>query len=304
VNFTGSTSYITQQLTATVAGLAGQVTTMGAALTVGFVALVIWLMRGGHADKVRIAVLASVPVFFWFLLAIVRGQDNEFGAPRYVAFGALPLALILLEAVRAQPRSRVFKYVTLGTVAFCVLANFNQLEVAGGDFRYLSSLDLPTQTALQLAANYVPADLNPSPGLASSLVAGPYLKTIRVFGSNAPSPAQLAQEPDAARAMADAVLLEAGAIHFVTGSGALGCSAPRSAAVVPVPVGTSLTVRVLAGPTVMSARRFADEDPSRPLDTVSSSTVVVAETRPDAHNFSSPVPWTFSLTGGRFEICT
>jgi len=302
-NITGATSYISQQLTATVAGLTGQVVTLGAALTLGVVLLIVWMSRGGEVDKVRIAVLASVPLFFWFLLALVRGQDGEFGAPRYVAFGALPIALIIVEAVRSQPRSRIFKNAAIAAVCFCMLANFNQLEIAGRNFRYLGSLDLPIQTALQLSANYVPPTFVPSASLATSLVAGPYLKVVRSFGSNAPSPSQLTTESDAQRATADAVLVAAGAIHFTTGSTAMQCSPPRGSEIVSVAIGESLKIRVLTGPTTISARRFADEDPSQPLDTLSAPAVVMATTEPDARGFSSPVPWTFSIAGGRFEVC-
>jgi hypothetical protein len=304
VNLTGSTSYISQQLTATVAGLTGQVLTMGAALTVGMVVVLAWISRGGQVDRKRIAVLAAVPIFFWFLLALVRGQDGEFGAPRYVAFGALPIALIVIEAVRARPRSRNFKLAAIAVASFCLLANFNQLEVAGGNFRYLGGLDLDIQSALQISADYVSPTFTPSPSLATSLVAGPYLKVVRSFGSNAPSPAQLVAEPEPGRAVADTVLVAAGAIHFAIGPPSPRCTAPSAGEVVPVTIGKSLTLRVLSGPTVISARRFADAYPSQPLDTVSAPAIVVASTEPDARGFSSPVPWKFSISGGRFEVCT
>jgi hypothetical protein len=262
-NLTGATSYIAQQLAATVAGLTGQVTTMGAALTVGLVVVIVWLSRNGHADKVRIAVLGLTPVFFWSLLAVVRGQDNEFGAPRYVAFGAIPIALLVLEAVRSQPRSRSFKYAAVAAVGFCVLANFNQLEIAGGDFRYLGTLDLPVQTALQMAAEYVPPSLVPYPSTASELGTGPYLRVVRIFGSNAPTPAQLVTEPEVGRATADQVLIEAGAIRFVTRSSGSHCGAANTNEVVPVAAGRSFTLRVLTSNVAIFARRFADQNQSQ-----------------------------------------
>jgi hypothetical protein len=304
LNYTGAPSYIVQQLTATMAGLTGQVVTLGAALTVGFVAIVAWLWRGGRIDAIRIATLTAVPLFFWFLLAIVRGQNNEFGAPRYVAFGALPIALILVEALRSRRGSLKLNLAAITLVCFCALANFSQLEVAGGDFRYLGMLDLPTQTALQMAANYVPPSFAPSPTLASSLVAGPYLESVRRLGSNAPSPAQLQSQPEAGRAMADIVLLGAGAIRFAEGSAEIQCGAPSSGEIVPISAGDSLTVHVITGTTSIFARRFADENPNQPLKTLSSPAIVVAVTRPDAKNFSSPKPWTFSISGGSFQICS
>ena len=303
VNITGATSYISQQLTATVAGLTGQVYTMSAALTVGLVLVLVWLSRGGQIDKVRVAVLATVPVFFWFLLALVRGQDGEFGAPRYVAFGALPIALVVVEVMRSRPRSRTFKCSAIAAVCFCVLANFNQLEVAAGDFRYLGMMDLPIQTTLQISADYVPPTFVPSPSLATSLVAGPYLKVVRSFGSDAPSPAQLASEPEPERATADTVLVAAGAIRFAPGSTAVRCTTPSTSTVLPLAAGRTLTLQVLTGPTVISARRFADTDPTQPLETVSAPAVVTAIARPDARGFSSPIPWRFSISGGRFEVC-
>lgn len=303
-NFTGAPSYIAQQLTATVAGLTGQVVTMGAALTVGLVVLVGYLSRGGSVDKVRIAVLALVPVFFWLLLAIVRGQDNEFGAPRYVAFGALPITLILVEAVRSNRRSRGFQYAAIAAVCFCGFANFNQLENAAANFRALGAIDLAIQSALQMSANYVPPTLVPFPNGATGLVAGPYLNVVRSFGSNAPSPAQLSSESEAARSAADVTLIEAGAIHFVAARSPSNlCSEPRNRAIVPVAAGLSLTLRVIAGPTTVSARRFADPAASEPVETLLTGTVVDVAAEPDAKNFSSPVPWQLTIIGGRFKAC-
>jgi hypothetical protein len=303
-NYTGAPSYVAQQLTATTAGLTGQTATMGAALTVGFVALCAWLIHRGSPDRIRMLALAAVPLSFWILLAIVRGQDAEFGAPRYVAFGALPLALLLFEAVRSQRRSNNFKYVAIAAVCFCLLSNWNQMLIAGRDFRYLGMLDLPTQTALQLSARYVPPTLAPSPTLATDLVAGPYLKVVRQFGSNAPSPAQLAAEPDAARVTADSVLIQAGAIGFSAHSPVERCQPATSNQTVTVAPGKSLTVRVIGGPTAISARRFGDEDPSQPLQSLTGPGTITALTKPDARNFSSPVPWKFSISGGQFQVCT
>lgn len=303
-NLTGATSYILQQLTATVACLAGQVATMGPALTVGMVALVAWMVRGGRADRARIAVLALSPVFFWFLLSIVRGQDDEFGAPRYVAFGALPIALILLEAVRSKPRTRAFQATAVAAVCFCALANFNQLESATASFRYQGGIDLATQTALEMAANYVPAALAPPSVEGSQLIAGQYLEVARRFGSNAPSPAQLATEADGPLGTADAVLLEAGAIRFHTVHSASAlCSTLRTRAVVPVAAGSSLIIRDISGPTSVFAYRFYDTNPSTPLKTLSAGTITSLDAEPDAKNFSSPIPWEITIIGGRFEAC-
>jgi hypothetical protein len=252
---------------------------------------------------VRIATLASVPVAFWLLLAIARGQDGEFGAPRYVAFGALPIALLIVEAVRSQPRTRGFKYAAIVAICFCMLANWNQLLVAGRNFRYIGSVDFPIQTALEMSSDYAPPTFQPSPTLTTYLTSGPYKSVVRSFGSNAPTPAQLTKEPEGNRALADSVLVAAGAITYTAGAQPNTCAAAGGDASESISAGRSLTINVLSGPTVISARRFADVAPTPPLHTITTPSIVVVSTHPDAPHFRSPIPWTFSVSGGSFEIC-
>jgi len=80
-------------------GLPPNLAATAATLYLAALGLACYLNRR-QLDWRRMCSLGSAALAFWVLTAAFRGSLGEAGAPRYVAFGALPLGLLVVEATR------------------------------------------------------------------------------------------------------------------------------------------------------------------------------------------------------------
>lgn len=125
-NILSAPGYVASALAYAAAGLFGQDQSAAVWAVSAYGALVMLLVwrNWGRIDGVRVASIAVAALTFWGLTAVFRGGLGEAGAPRYIAFGAVPLVLILLEVARGQFDSGPAKIVLVGVTGFCLVGNW------------------------------------------------------------------------------------------------------------------------------------------------------------------------------------
>jgi hypothetical protein len=264
-------------------GLDGQ---FGPPLVLAAVALIgMRVRREGWLAPGLWAALA-LAVAYWGLLALGRAQTRGFAEPRYLYPG---IAFVLVAGVECARGVRLsWRGVgVLGVAAsLIVLSNIGVLVHYAPQFRGLGQEVLPRLTGLELARGRVDPSFRPMPAPASpapDIVASSYFDAIDDFGSPAPTPAELARQPEPQRILADATLLQAlgagprpgaparsgaspppvvrangGRVNTEGGCVVLDPAGPGAAVEVRVPsAGIALTTRP-RGPLELSARRLAD----------------------------------------------
>lgn len=226
----------------------------------------------------------SIPPALWAWIAIVLFYWMTMGAAarpaegmRYVFFGAVGVLLLAAEAVSG----RIGKRMTAGVVVIALLAlpaNIAQLR-SGSDTDTLhrdAGVSRTEFAMLELGGDrvepeYVPAaDPNVADvggGLFIGIPAGAYLRSVHRNGSPAFDLAELRDQPEELRkiadiTLADAIGLEPQAVRKP--AGAAGCPVfspkPGSAtATFPLPPGTTVYGPAGAQPVTVGLRRFADE---------------------------------------------
>lgn len=182
--------------------------------------LVIRLTRGGPVSP-RLWALIALPLVYWSLLALARGQFNDFAAPRYVYPGVLFILLVLVESARGIRLSN--RGLALGAVATAAIVTGNAgiLRDQGQGFQDKARDLLPRLAALELARDHVSPSFKPHPdplGTAPDVVAGPYFAAVDDFGSPAPTATELSRRSEAERAVADATLVQALEIRPLPGA--------------------------------------------------------------------------------------
>lgn len=290
-------AYVQQAFAYAAGGLLG----FGATLTAAAASL--YLVAVGAAcyanravvDWTRMCSIASAALAFWGLTAAFRGSLGEAGAPRYIAFGALPLALLLIEATRGMHVSRGAARTVVAAVAVTLVSNLAALLIAQTNFRYIGDIQRAQLAALETVRGSIDPDYV-VPGEWSRYVrADQYFKAVDRFGSPAVPKDELATTIPGARAAADEVLLAGRALVADAPTPATtdvrGCAA--AAGTVSVPPGGSVLLRTGAGAVSVHAQLLADGPPGAPSFTVPPNSTEVVRAAPMALDRM----WLLTLSG-------
>jgi hypothetical protein len=290
-------AYVQQAFAAAAAGLLG----FGTALTA--TAATLYLLALGVASYVnrvnvdwpRMSSIASAALAFWGLTAAFRGPLGEAGAPRYIAFGSLPLGLLLVESTRGMRVTRGARRIVVGVVAASLLSNVAALLIAEENFRYIGDI----QRAELAALESVRGTVDPGyviPGEWSRYVrADEYFRAVDRFGSPAVPQDELATGIPAARVAADEVLLAGRALAAEPPASVSpetrACNAAGPS--VDLPPGGAVLLRTGPSPVEVRARWLADTPPEKPSFTVPANSTELVRAAPSSLGRA----WKLSLSG-------
>ena len=322
-NLFGSPGYVAEAAAGAAGALFSLDVNWGRTLAVaGIVALLASLHRRGAASW-RLLALIALPLVFWGLTAVARGQLGEPAAPRYLYPGVVFLLLIAVEAAAGLRLARGALIVAALLVGFAVLGNAGRMREGAGFLRDESTALNGALAALPLVAERVTPDFQPDPESAPQIRAGAYLAATRQLGSNAPSPKEIPGLYERARARADQSLRRALDPRFVPAVTTAGVAPEvegfRAASVTPrgacqalkgtggtatadvvVPRG-GLVLRSRTAPVRVALRRFSDAFAGEPITAAAGGQGLRLELPSDA----SPVPWRAQLTfAGSLRACS
>jgi len=301
-------------------GLVGRGLEWGRPLAV--LGLLVLLGRLARTSPVsaRLAGLLAAGVSLWIVTAAARSTISAPETSRYIYLGAVVIVLVGVELLRGVAITPRVTAVAAVVVAGCAVTGLTVLHDGAMDLRTTSKTVTADLGALELAAAYAPSGYQPDPQGAPQILAGPYLHTVRSIGStSADTPAEIVTSEAGARAAADTVLVQLGAIKLEP-SGAVKASAlapaPATVSLVgarEVQSGGCLRLTPISGaqmngvftlpeggvvirdqgsaPVSLAARRFGETFiplPS-PLNAQSSTVVSIS---PDA----AQVPWQLQVT--------
>ena len=263
------------------------------------VGLVLRLRRGAVPRTLWVAL--AIAFAYWAALALSFAPGRGPESSRFLFPGAVLLFLVAVEALQGVAVTRFAAIAILAVAAMGVLTNIRQLDDAEGYFR-----DYAVRARAALGAIEIGRD-SVSPGFQPQLdrrlrgsvpdhfpaEAGPYLRAVDRFGSNAFSPSELQGQSPEVRGDADRVLAAAERLspRPTTRLRPRACapgSSTRSASVRPVRSGL---VRLESSePARLSLGRFA---PGRPvsLGTLAARRVYTLRLPADA----SELPWRVAL---------
>jgi hypothetical protein len=214
-------------------------------------------------------------LFYWVTMgAAARPPEGS----RYVFFGAVAVLLVAAEAISG----RVGKRLTAGVAVIAVLAlpaNIAQLR-SGHETDVLhhdAGVSRAEFAMLELAGNRIgpeyiaSADPNVSAiggGLYIGIPAGAYLRSVQRNGSSAFTLAELREQPEELRKIADVTLadalgLQATLAHRPAGTASCPVVSPESgsgSASFPLPPGRTVFGPAGQRPVKLGLRRFADEE--------------------------------------------
>jgi hypothetical protein len=297
------------------AAVLGSLTGTNPILGATYITAVTWFGKG-LAVLAWLAVLArlavrSIPrtlwawlavVFFYWALMGLAGRPPE--ASRYVFFGAVGVVLVGAEALRGRAGDRVALGVTI-VVLLALPANINQLGSGNDDdvLHHDAGVSRTEFAMLELAGDrvdprYLPArDRNivaAGGGLFIGIPAGAYLRSVERNGSPAFDLAELREQDDELRKIADITLADAigfGSEVARKPAGAARCQvfspAPgEDSASLSLPPGRTLLGPAGRQPVTIGVRRFAD-DQSGVLEEIPAGAWRSIEVERDA----APDPW-------------
>jgi hypothetical protein len=272
------------------------------------IALVVRIMRG----RLPASLWASLGILvtFWALAALVTGVGTR--APtaiRYIFPGSVAVLLVATDAARASRFSRSALAALFIAVLLSVATNLALLRDGANWFRDVQSGRTGAEFAmLELARDRVDPGFDPV-GIVPELVsvkAAEYFATIDMYGSPAPSLAELERQGEDARESADQILARALALRLEASSSRPngGCR-QLSAVQAEAPAGFELPpggarLRVRApGPAALTLGRFGDL-PAVELGSLSPRQPATLRIPPDA----SPRPWRAAVAGASsVEVC-
>lgn len=237
----------------------------------------------------RLAGILAAGVSFWLLTGTTRAFIQDPETSRYLYLGVVVIVLAAAEALRDVPRPRAALAAAGAAVVASAVLNAGPLEDGGRLLRGSAERLRAQLGALELARDAVRPDVVPSYGIVT---AGDYLAAFAAFGqSPALSPAELLAAPPDARALADRMLQDGGAVR------ARPVAGPRCGA----PVG-ELTVApgerlLLAGPpgTPVLVRRYGDAFANPPAATMAPGRGLMVVLRRDR----GPGAWHLRAPGAR-----
>ena len=209
---------------ASTGALFGQDMTRGhVLLAILVVAAVVVVAVRRHVSP-RLAAVLALPLLYWVLTALSRGELNEPDASRYLYPGAIFVALILVELAHLVPlpRGRTFQVILLGAVVavavVSVRGNEQPFRLGAAGLRDASTYVKAELAALELAGNRVEPGFQPDPVRAPQITAGPYAEAVADLGSPADSITSVRSQSAAVRSAADGVLVRALGVGLRLGS--------------------------------------------------------------------------------------
>ncbi len=264
-------------------------------------------VRRGSLDRWFWSYLA-IPLVFWLSVVMTIEPNRYPNSDRYIYGGTVALLLLAAEALRRIRLSANVLVVLLCASAVALAGNIAQLRVDGSLLRRSAARLRSVLTAVEIARHHVAPGFRPPhapyPALLILWAGGvdPYLKAVDRNGSFAFSVAQLRQQPEKVRELADSTLVAALRIHLTPVPGLkAGAGCLRRAPGAPL---THFSVRA-PGAALLAASggtvrlgRFG-----------SVPSVKIGPLRP--HGFSELViprdrassPWTVSVPGGVQAVC-
>ncbi len=234
-----------------------------------------------RVDWPRMAAVASAALAFWGLTAAFRGSLGEAGAPRYIAFGALPLALLLVEATRGLKITRPGRQLVLGVTAVSIVANLAMLLIAQTNFRYIGDIQRAQLAALELVRPTVDPDYIVPGEWARYVHAGDYFRATDRFGSPALPRKELARAIPAARAAADEVLAAGGVVTQQPTAPPATTICSAAEAVVAVDGGEQIQLGAGVSPVGVRLQQLGDGPAETPAFTIIPGSYVVVNVRED-----------------------
>ena len=322
-NLTDAPRYVFNAAGATLAAITGLEPSFAPALVLGALALMGWRFLGGRPMSPRLWAVLALPLIYWTLLALARGQLND---PAQVRHLYPAVAFVLLAAVEWSRGIRLSGRglaVLTAAAAVILVGNVGRVRDEAGVLK-LDAVDLlPRLTALELSRDSVTPDFRPvtdANGSAPDIVAGRYFEAIDDFGSPAPTLEELLGLGETRLALADQTLVRALAVRPLgeqpTGGPAPaplilaaprgGSAEPERGCVVLRPRGRRASVELrLSAPTLalivgkggtveLRARRLAGAYSAR-LPPLAGMERAVLRFPPDR----SPRPWELELTTDR-----
>lgn len=285
--------YVARSMAAAAGGLVGLSGRWGAVIAVaGLVGLAAFAVRR-RATSLRLLMLIALPLVFWGLTALTRGQLGEPGASRYLYPGGLFLLLITVEVLaglRLQPWMAVIPVLLVPAI----VANVQLLHNGALGLRSVSTTVRAELGAVEIERRYVARDFRPDTQLMPQVTAGPYLAAVDALGSPADPPGAIGATPEPVRASVDSVLERAEGLTLstnVVGSapdpnmtvdtslgatvargpgGCVSIAATQSLARVELSVrGARLVIAAQHGPVTIWVRRFDRQYPDTPIGAVS-----------------------------------
>ncbi len=200
---------------ASTGALFGQNMTRGHLLVAILVVAVVLVAAVRRHVSPRLAAVLALPLLYWVLTALSRGELNEPDASRYLYPGAIFVALILVELAHllSLPRSKTLLAILLGAViavtVVSVRGNEQTFRLGAAGLRDASTYVKAELAALELAGNRVEPGFQPDPVRAPQITAGPYAKAVADLGSPADSITSVRSQSEAVRSAADGVLVRA-----------------------------------------------------------------------------------------------
>lgn len=284
-------SYLARSATAAFAGmtgLSGQRQLISGLLLVAITIAGIVVLRSSWRSA-RLAMLVTMPLVFWSLTGLARGQLDEPGASRYLYPGAVFLILVLVEVLQRTPQLPPL----VGLIALPIIAsNVLALHAGAVGLRNVSISVRAELASVELARAAVPADFQPDLQLMPQVTAGRYLAAVGDLGSPADPPQSLPNQPESAREAADSVLVRALGVELRPVRALLdGCQTyagddSRLADLSQADLTLSFAAQG-SQPVSVFLRRFASVFPQIPLGTAGPSINGGLAIPPDA----ASVPW-------------
>jgi hypothetical protein len=183
----------------------------------------------------RLAGLIATGVSLWIVTAAARSTISAPETSRYIYLGAVVIVLVGVELLRGVAIAPRVSALAAMVVAGCAVTGLTVMHAGALGRRENAETVRADLAALELAAAYAPPGYRPDPQGAPQILAGPYLHTVRSIGSTpADTPAEIVASEAGARAAADTVLVQLGAIKLEP-SGAV-----KSSALAPAPATASL----------------------------------------------------------------
>lgn len=276
--------YVFDALRFAVAGLFGRQPSSGTFVLIfyGVVVALLVAVNRRRIDFIRVASLMTAPLAFWTLTAVFRGALGEAGAPRYIAFGAIPLALVLFESARGLPSRRGLAMGTAAVAAVSVAGNLPMLLTAGRNFRHLGQVQRGQLAALEAVRSTVSPEYVPPGEWARYVRAGSYFSAVDRFGSPAIPLRALPTAVEGARTFADEVLVAGGQVVAEDLGAGYQCSGVVASPNVYAPAGMAVTIaNRSASAAELRLRRFSPALAAQPFTTIPAGGVVRLRVRPD-----------------------